>query len=75
VFSDASEDLVRSLPKLPQGTCIITGAFETVKHATVVKIRERKTTHGGKTPDIWDEFAKAGWSSKRSDTISKKGGR
>jgi len=72
VFSDASEDLVRSLPKLPQGTCIVTGAFETVRHAVVVKIRERRTTHGGQTPDIWKEFAKAGWGQKTEAKLRRK---
>lgn len=71
VFSDASDDLVRSLPKLPQGTCIISGAFETVRHAAVVRIRPRRTTHGGKTPDIWSEIAKAGWTGKRPPSSKK----
>lgn len=66
VFSDASDDLIKQLPKLPQGTCIITGAFETIKHASVVQIRERYTTHGGATPDIWSDFEERGWSGKRS---------
>ncbi len=65
VFSDASPDLVRTLPKLPQGTCILTGAYETVRHATVVKIRPRRTTHGGQTPDVFGDLAAAGWTSKR----------
>jgi hypothetical protein len=65
VFSDASADLVRSLPKLPQGVCVVTGAFETVRHATVVQIRQRRTTHGGKTPDIWADLAREGWAGKR----------
>lgn len=65
VFSDASQDLVRQLPKLPQGTCVLTGAYETIRHATVVKIRERFTTHGGKTPDIWSDFERRGWPGKR----------
>jgi DNA helicase HerA-like ATPase len=65
VFSDASEDLIKQLPKLPQGTCIVTGAFETIKHASVVQIRNRRTTHGGATPDIWSDFEKRGWTSKR----------
>jgi hypothetical protein len=68
VFSDASEDLIRSLPKLPQGVCIITGAFETIRHAAVVRVRERKTTHGGKTPDIWGELGAGGWTAKRPIT-------
>ncbi len=65
VFSDASDDLVRSMPKLPQGVCVLTGAFETVRHAAVVDIRRRRTTHGGATPDIWGELAASGWPSKR----------
>lgn len=65
VFADASETLVKSLPKLPQGTCIVTGAFETIRHAAVVNIRQRKTAHGGKTPDIWSDFEEKGWKGKR----------
>jgi hypothetical protein len=53
------------MPKLPQGVCVLTGAFETVRHATVVRVRERRTTHGGATPDIWSELAEKGWSGKR----------
>lgn len=64
VFSDASETLVRSLPKLPQGTCIVTGAFETIRHAAVIDIRSRRTIHGGGTPDIWSDFVDEGWSGK-----------
>jgi hypothetical protein len=66
IFSDASEDLIRSLPKLPQGVCILTGAFETIRHATVTRVRARRTTHGGGTPDIWSELAEKGWADKRS---------
>lgn len=69
IFSDASQDLVRSLPKLPQGVCVLTGAFETVRHATIIQVRSRKTTHGGATPDIWSDLARAGWPSKRPLTI------
>src|SRR5262249_53532697 len=66
VFSDASDELVRQMPKLPRGVCVLTGALETVRHATVVKIRERMTTHGGATPDIFADLAKRGWEGKRS---------
>lgn len=68
VFSDASDSLIKSLPKLPQGTCIVTGAFETIRHAAVVNIRERLTTHGGKTPDIWSDFEQRNWTGKHNFT-------
>jgi DNA helicase HerA-like ATPase len=65
VFSDASPEFVRQLPKLPIGTCVLTGATETVKHATLIDIRSRRTTHGGQTPDVWTDFAKRGWTGKK----------
>ena len=66
VFSDASNELVRKLPKMPVGTCILTGAAETVKHATMIDIRNRETTHGGANPPIWEDLASRGWNNKRS---------
>lgn len=65
VFSDASEDLIKQLPKLPQGTCIVTGSYETIRHATVVQVRERLTIHGGQTPDIWSDINDRGWQGKK----------
>jgi DNA helicase HerA-like ATPase len=66
VFSDASDDLIRQLPKMPQGVCILTGAYETVRHAAVIEVRRRRTTHGGGTPDIWADLEKMGWKGKRT---------
>lgn len=71
VFADASVDLVKQLPKMPQGVCILTGAYETVKHAAVIEVRTRVTTHGGGTPDIWADFERAGWTGKRPLTQQK----
>ena len=65
VFSDASEEMIKMLPKMPQGVCVVTGAFETIKHATVVQIRHRKTTHGGATPDVFGDLDKRGWTGKK----------
>jgi DNA helicase HerA-like ATPase len=64
VFSDASPELVRQLPKLPQGVCVLTGARETVRHAAVIRIRARRTTHGGDTPDIFGDLRDRGWPGK-----------
>jgi DNA helicase HerA-like ATPase len=66
VFSDASPELIQQLPKMPIGTCVLTGATETVKHATVIDIRERRTVHGGQTPDEWSDLVKRGWPGKKA---------
>lgn len=65
VFADAPEAIIRQLPKLRVGTCLISGVSETVKHATVVDIRARKTPIGGQTPDIFADLAKRGWAKRR----------
>lgn len=58
VKSDASEEMLRALPKMPRGTCLLSGTYESVKHTIPVKIRERRTkdSEGGKTPDIFEEM-------------------
>lgn len=66
IFADAPAEMVRGLPKLPQGTCALTGVAETVRHATIVDVRPRVTHHGGATPDVWADFRARGWSGKRS---------
>lgn len=65
VFSDAPEAVIRHLPKLPIGTAVVTGVSETVKHATVIDVRERKTRVGGRTPDIFADLAARGWKGRR----------
>lgn len=65
IFADAPAEMIRSLPKLPQGSCVLTGVAETVRHATVVDIRRRVTHHGGATPDVWADFRERGWPGKK----------
>ena len=65
VFADAPEAVIRHLPKLGVGTCVLTGVSETVKHATMVDIRPRRTPVGGTTPDIFAELAHQGWPTRR----------
>ncbi|MFZ1080425.1 MAG: hypothetical protein WAO19_00700, partial [Candidatus Kryptoniota bacterium] len=56
VKADATEDMLTRLPKMPRGTCILSGTYETIKHAIPIKIRsDRKTKPGGTTPDIFEE--------------------
>lgn len=58
VKADASEEMLRALPKMPRGTCLLSGTYESVKHTIPVRIRERQTkdAEGGKTPDIFQEM-------------------
>ena len=73
VFADAPEGVIRQLPKLPRGTCLVTGVSETVKHAVVIDIRKRKTQVGGQTPDIFSDLAGRGWDGRKSLNDFKKG--
>jgi DNA helicase HerA-like ATPase len=65
VFADAPEAILGHLTKFPVGTCVLTGVSETVKHATVVDIRSRRTPIGGRTPDIFADLAKRGWKKRK----------
>jgi DNA helicase HerA-like ATPase len=58
VKSDATDEMLRALPKLPQGTCLLSGTYESVKHSIPVRIRTRTTkdVQGGETPPIFDEM-------------------
>jgi uncharacterized protein len=70
IFADTSENVIKMLPKLPQGTCILTGSYETVRHSALINVRERLTVHGGGTPNIWADFAARGWPTKRAVTLA-----
>ncbi|MBI2542191.1 ATP-binding protein [Candidatus Woesearchaeota archaeon] len=52
VFADAPKDIINKLPKFEVGTCLLTGSRDSIRHSTIVKIRKRKTTHGGVTPKM-----------------------
>ena len=47
-------------------TAVVTGVSETVKHATVIDVRERTTRVGGQTPDIFADLAARGWKGRKS---------
>ena len=65
IFADAPPEMIRGLPKLPRGTCVLTGVAETVRHATVVDVRRRVTSHGGATPDVFSDLRQRGWDGKK----------
>jgi DNA helicase HerA-like ATPase len=57
IRADATEDMLKRLPKMPRGTCLLSGTYETIKHAIPIKIRsDRKTRLGGVAPDIFKEI-------------------
>lgn len=56
VKADTTEDMLHRLSKMPRGTCLLSGTYETIKHAIPIKIRsDRKTKPGGTAPDIFKE--------------------
>jgi DNA helicase HerA-like ATPase len=73
VKSDASEAMLTALPKMPQGTCLLSGTYESVKHSIPIKVRLRETkeSEGGKTPDIFKEMADT-WKDKVKPSKQKK---
>jgi DNA helicase HerA-like ATPase len=66
IFADAPVEMIHSLPKLPRGTCVLTGVAETVRHAAVVDVRTRVTPHGGATPDVFGDLRARGWPGKKA---------
>jgi hypothetical protein len=56
VKADATDVMLNKLPKSPRGTCILSGTYETVKHAIPVQIRSMETANadGGQAPPIFD---------------------
>lgn len=56
VKADATQSMLDKLPKSPQGTCILSGTYETVKHAIPVQIRPMETQNadGGQAPAIFE---------------------
>ena len=55
VKADATDEMLRALPKMPRGNCLLSGTYESVRHAVPMHVRERKreTPEGGAAPDIF----------------------
>jgi DNA helicase HerA-like ATPase len=53
VNADLHERILEQLPKLPRGVCAVSGSSELVNHGFLLKVRERKTPVGGKTPPVF----------------------
>ncbi len=57
VRSDATEDMLKRLPKMPVGTCLLSGTYQTIKHAIPVRVRaSEREDAAGVTPDSLGEI-------------------
>jgi DNA helicase HerA-like ATPase len=57
IIRDLPKGLINSLPSLPVGVCVLTGTRDVVSRSMIMKVSsDRKTTHGGITPDIMKEL-------------------
>jgi DNA helicase HerA-like ATPase len=60
VLADLDERILDQLPKLPRGVCAVSGSGELVRHGFMVRVRERKTPVGGRTPTVFAGRHKTG---------------
>jgi DNA helicase HerA-like ATPase len=54
VMADLDEKILRQLPKLPRGVCAVSGSGELIRHGFLLRVRQRKTPVGGRTPSVFD---------------------
>ncbi len=52
-IGDLPEETIKRIPRMPRGTAVFTSGMDIMRHAVIVKIRERtRTTHVAETPDL-----------------------
>jgi len=55
LLGDLPENVLRNLPKLELGTCVITGAKDLIKHSVYVRVTSRRRSrHGAPTPSFFE---------------------
>jgi len=59
VLADLDERIVEQLPKLPRGVCAVSGSSDVVRHGFLLRVRERRTPVGGRTPPVFENRTKA----------------
>lgn len=64
VMADLAEKIVQQLPKLATGVCAVSGSGELIRHGFLLRVRERVTPVGGRTPSVFEGRKKS--SLKRS---------
>lgn len=53
INADLPERLIAQLPKLPRGVCAVSGSSEHLKHGILLGVRQRRTSYGGATPQVF----------------------
>lgn len=59
ISADLGQDLQAQLSKLPTGVCGVSGSSELIKHGFLLKVRQRTTPVGGRTPPVFESRTKA----------------
>jgi DNA helicase HerA-like ATPase len=59
VVADLGERLLAAIPKLPRGVCAVSGVSEVVSHGFLMKVRARRTSVGGSTPQVFSRRKKS----------------
>ncbi len=58
-IGDLPEETIKRIPRMARGTAVFTSGMDIMRHAVIVKIRERTfTTHVAETPDLREAVAK-----------------
>ena len=50
LLGDTPESIIKNLPRLKTGTCLLVGTRDTIKHPQIIQIGQRVTKDGGETP-------------------------
>lgn len=53
ITADFGDEMLQHIPKLPRGTCAVSGTTEVVRHGFFMEVRERRTPVRGSTPDVF----------------------
>jgi DNA helicase HerA-like ATPase len=64
-MADAPDELVRRIPLMRSGTAVVGAAKDILRHAMLVRVRERQTTHAAPTVDLAVEAVR--WLEERAD--------
>ncbi|HHY39542.1 MAG TPA: ATP-binding protein [Clostridia bacterium] len=68
-IGDLAEEVINRIPRMPRGMAVVTSTADIMRHAAVVRIREReKTTHAARTPNLREEVEE--WRNRRKESTT-----